>query len=158
VVGSTRVWIQDLTLAREALFSHWAMPPSPYCHLIDEVMESRKLITCPKGLKKGIKQLHKAEVFVYWISIFFPIGPHHSFWLFFCFTKIATAGCLWLVPATLAPWEAEIRRIAAWCQSGQTVLETSSPKWPEQKGLEVWHSGRVLALQVWSPKWKPQSH
>jgi hypothetical protein len=35
-------------------------------------------------------------------------------------------GCQWLMPVTLATWEAEIRRIEV--QSQQIVLENPSPK------------------------------
>jgi hypothetical protein len=37
---------------------------------------------------------------------------------------LLVAGCQWLMPVTLATWEAEIRRIVAWCQPRQIVQET----------------------------------
>jgi hypothetical protein len=38
----------------------------------------------------------------------------------------------------LASWEAEIGTITVWTQPRQIVHETSSSKWPEQNGLELW--------------------
>jgi hypothetical protein len=38
----------------------------------------------------------------------------------------------------LTTWEAEIGRIMIQGQPGQIVHESSSPKYPEQNGLEVW--------------------
>jgi hypothetical protein len=39
-----------------------------------------------------------------------------------------TARHQWLIPVSLATWEAEIQRIEVQCQPRQIVLETSSPK------------------------------
>jgi hypothetical protein len=42
--------------------------------------------------------------------------------------NVITAGRQWLAPVSLAPWEAEIRRIEVRGQPRQIVLKTPSPK------------------------------
>jgi hypothetical protein len=48
------------------------------------------------------------------------------------------AGCQWLTPVILTTWEAEIGRIVFRGQPIQVILNTPSPKQPEQNGVEVW--------------------
>jgi hypothetical protein len=77
--------------------------------------------------------------------------PERGFFLEYCISmvnenwnkfikkKVLLMMGAWVTPVILATQEAEIRRIAVWSQSGQTVHETLSQKYPAQKGLMEWH-------------------